>query len=122
GSTLTVGAGITLRGTRGLITSFSDDLQPVKVVNQGTLSADVTGGSITLDSSITWTNSGAVQALNGATFSAQGPVTNFSGGTLTGGTWQVYANSTLRQINSGVITNAANILLNGLNSNFYAGN
>ena len=48
--------------------------------------------------------------------------TNYASGTLTGGTWNVFGNSTLRvPLGSGILTNAANILLDGVNSNFYNG-
>ncbi|HND50762.1 MAG TPA: Ig-like domain-containing protein, partial [Pirellulaceae bacterium] len=42
------------------------------------------------------------------------------GGTLTGGTWQVFANSVLRTATA-VTTNAATLLLDGANSNVYVG-
>src|SRR5262249_50268990 len=44
--------------------------------------------------------------------------TNLSAGTLTGGTWQVSAGSTLR-LPSAITTDNANILLDGGNSNIY---
>src|SRR5262249_34356824 len=65
-------------------------------------------------------NTGTVQAQNGGTLNATASFTNFSSGTLTGGTWQVFANSTLRLISSGITTNAATIILDGPNSNFYS--
>jgi hypothetical protein len=67
----------------------------------------------------TFTNNGTLQAQNGGTLSASTP-TNFSGGTLSGGTWQAFDNSTLRvALPSSIVTNAATILLDGANSNFY---
>jgi fibronectin-binding autotransporter adhesin len=111
-STLTLGPDIVLRGKNGQV-----NIQGF--VNQGTISADTEAGTITI-SSTHWTNQGIIQAQNGGTILAQGTVTNFSAGTLTGGTWQVFADSTLRLVNTGIVTNAATILLDGANSNFYS--
>src|SRR5262249_18659542 len=86
--------------------------------NSGTISAP--GGIVPPQGP--WSSSGPIQASNGGTVSAQGTMTNFSAGTLTGGTWKVFANSTLRLISTGIITNAATIVLDGANSNFYRDN
>jgi hypothetical protein len=43
-----------------------------------------------------------------------GSLTNFSGGTLTGGTYNIAG--TLQFPNASIVTNAANILLDGSNS------
>jgi hypothetical protein len=84
--------------------------------NSGTLVA--AGGSLTVNG--TWTNSGTIRSLNGGTLSASTP-TNYSSGTLTDGTWQVFDGSTLRvAMSTGIVTNAATILLDGANSNFYS--
>jgi hypothetical protein len=109
--TLTLGPDIVLRGKNGQV-----NIQGF--VNQGTLSADTAGGTITINATH-WSNLGTIEAQNGGTIFAQGTATNFSAGTLTGGTWQVFADSTLRLINTGIVTNAATILLDGANSNFY---
>jgi hypothetical protein len=113
-ATLTIAAGISVHGNNGGIfaSSFS-------FINQGTISADTSGGTLTL-SGTNWSNAGTLQASNGGTLNAQGTTTNFSAGTLTGGTWQVFANSTLRLMNANITTNAANILLDGGNSNFFS--
>ena len=117
-STLTFGPNLTITGATGLINTTS-----VAFNNLGTIAADpaavgLVNGTITL-SGTNWTNSGAINAKNGGTLHAQGTTTNFAAGTLTGGTWQVFGGSTLRLINSGVTTNAANIVLDGANSNFF---
>jgi hypothetical protein len=113
---LTIGANILLHGNTGQI-SFGTS----SFTNQGTISADTAAGTITLNGT-NWSNSGTIQAMNGGTALAQGTVANFSAGTLTGGTWQVFANSTLRLISTGIVTNAATIVLDGLNSNFFRDN
>src|SRR5262249_45731085 len=45
---------------------------------------------------------------------------NFSGGTLTGGTWQASANSVLELPGDNIVTDAANILLDGGGSHVYS--
>jgi hypothetical protein len=63
-STLTIGPGITIRGSSGTISSFSRDT----VINQGTISADgsggAAGGTITINPA-TFTNQGTLQVSNG---------------------------------------------------------
>ncbi len=113
GLTLTIATGITIRGCNGTIGVGGGTF-----VNQGTIAADVASGQILL-SATGWTNAGVIRALNGDTVYGQGTSTNFASGTLTGGTWQVSANSTLRLLNTAITTNAATILLDGANSNFY---
>jgi hypothetical protein len=110
---LTIGANILVHGKNGQISFGAQTF-----TNQGTISADTAAGTITL-SGTNWSNSGTIQAMNGGTVQAQGTIANFSAGTLTGGTWQVFANSTLRLISTGIVTNAATIVLDGLNSNFF---
>jgi hypothetical protein len=112
GGAVTLGPSLTVYGKNGSLAGGG------AYVNQGTIAAD--GGTFTIQSyGITWTNNGTVEAQNGGTFSAPTP-TNFSGGTLTGGTWQVFANSTLRvTLPSSIVTNAAAIALDGVNSTFY---
>jgi hypothetical protein len=117
-TTVTLGANLTVHGKNGqLYGTYSNDT----FVNQGTIAADTAGGTITVVANAgSWSNGGTVLASNGGTLSASTP-TNYSSGTLTGGTWQVFAGSTLRvTMSTGIVTNAATILLNGANSNFYS--
>ncbi len=130
---------LTIRGNSGrVLTSYSTSIYN----NGGTISADTAGGSwlvdlgngtagvnvglikatngATLALQGNWTNNGTVQAQNGGTLAAN-PPTNYAAGTLTGGTWQVLDNSTLRMsMSSGLITNAATVLLDGTNAHFYS--
>jgi hypothetical protein len=119
GAVLTLGPNLTVTGATGRISTST-----LAFVNLGTVSADPAAvgqasGTITLDGT-GWTNQGTIQAQNGGTALAQGVVTNFAAGTLTGGTWQVSANSTLRLLGGNITTNAANIVLDGANSNFFS--
>jgi hypothetical protein len=113
GSQLTIAQNITVRGQTGAIGSDGFSLD-----SKGTIAADVASGTLTIQG--TWTNEGTIRAQNGGTVSASTP-TNYSAGTLTGGTWQVYADSILRVVmDTGIVTNAATILLDGATSNFYS--
>jgi hypothetical protein len=117
GQTVTLGSGLTVRGKGGSLAAAAGVAGTAYVI-QGTVAADVAGGTLTIGTG-TWTNSGTVQAQNGGTLSATTP-TNFSSGTLTGGSWNVFAGSTLRvTLSSSIVNNAASILLDGSNSNFY---
>jgi hypothetical protein len=113
-ATLTIASGITVQGGSGFVSGYYGG---DSFVNNGTITVP-SGGTVTV--ARTWTNNGTVLAQNGGTLSASTP-TNYSNGILTGGTWAVFANSTLRVVmSSGIITNAATILLADANSNFYS--
>ena len=63
------------------------------------------------------TNNGLLQATAGATLNVQGgPLTNYAGGTLTGGDYEADANSTLNLNTGGIVTDEAQITLNGAGS------
>ena len=100
GTTLTIGSGITVRGQSGAVgynPSLGLGTTNGSVVNQGTIQADVSGGTITVDGTGNQ-NAGNLNALNGATLSVRGTMTNMAtmsvdstsvlslSGTLTGGT------------------------------------
>ncbi len=73
GTTLTIGPEITVRGQSGSVgydTSLTSTSTDVAVVNQGTIQADVAGGTITIDGTA-GENAGTLNALNGATVSLQ---------------------------------------------------
>jgi hypothetical protein len=113
GSTLTIAPNLTLRGANGTIGSagFAFD-------NQGTIAADVLGGTLNLQG--TWTNDGTVQAANRGTLNASSPTNYAIIAVLHGGTWQAFANSTLRvALSVGIAFNEANILLDA-GANFYS--
>ncbi|MFO0819078.1 MAG: Ig-like domain-containing protein [Pirellulales bacterium] len=127
GGTLTLGPNTIVRGGSnnlyGARLGYSDQYggpTNVNVVNEGTISADVSGLSIVVQGG-SLTNSGVIEAKNGGRANLGNlSVTNLSGGTLTGGTWRVYGTSQLRLPGS-VTTNAANILLDGAASAVFVG-
>jgi hypothetical protein len=61
-------------------------------------------------------NAGTVEAVSG-TLQISGPITQLSGTTLTGGTWNVFDPATLN-ITSPILTNSTTILLDGPSANF----
>src|SRR5262249_3772925 len=119
--TLTLGSHLRIDGTAGSISGGSQAFD-----NQATIIADPTilvtsPGTFSL-SGTHWVNHGTIQADHGATIPAGGTLANFSGGTLTGGTWKVLGNSTLRLLNGKITTNAAALVIDGANSHVYSDN
>lgn len=95
-------------------------------VNQGTLEA-TNGGTALLTGNAggAFTNNGTFQALNGSNFTLDGSatLTNLTGTTLTGGTYNVVstgATSTLTFTGQTITTNAATVSLSGALSVFNA--
>jgi hypothetical protein len=84
---------------------------------QGTVSANISSQTLSFTSSDTFNNQGTFEARNGGTLLLPaGPTyTNYSGTTLTGGTWQVFGGS-ITIAGSGIATDAANIILDGAGS------
>ena len=137
-ATLTIAPNVSVQGPEGGTVSgyYSQD----GIVNQGTIDAGASGQTITVGSagsftnrgtleatgastltlSGTWTNSGTIQTQSGGTVSAATAPTNYATGTLTGGTWNVLAGSTLSISGAAITTNDANITLSGANSTFAA--
>ncbi len=95
-SSLTLGGG-------GTLTNAADG---TLLVNAGS------GGSRILSGNLT--NQGTVTVGAGATLVLNGTLTSFSGGTLTGGTYNV--SGTFQFPNAAITTNAAAIVLNGASS------
>jgi hypothetical protein len=78
GTTLTIGGGITVRGQNGMVGASTwpwGGPGTVGVVNQGMISADVTGGTIFVNGQ-PFTNNGLAEALNGGTLTVTGTFTN----------------------------------------------
>jgi filamentous hemagglutinin len=107
GATLTLGAGQTVDG-------FGD--VDAVVVNNGSIIANAYGQAININPSPNGstgiTNNGLFEASNNGTLNITANLlTNFSGTTLTGGTYEV-AGGTINLPGS-IVTNAATIILNG---------
>ena len=78
--TLTIGSGITVEGQSGYVGYSPSFRGSPALINQGTIEADVSGGTISLES--TWSSSGILSVANGGTISLVGTSTN-TGNTLT---------------------------------------
>jgi PEP-CTERM motif len=91
----------------------------------GTLLANVAGGTLLLNGGGSFTNNGVMEAMEGGTLQLSGAtLANFSGNTLTGGTYIVDGTSAASTMNLSlgsnlggeIVNNAANIILNGANA------
>jgi hypothetical protein len=119
-NTLTIGSGVLIHGKNGSVDGAPEAGVSGGILNQGTIAADVAGGTLTLTAV---TNAGSIQASNGGTLSFAGAASaNVIGGALTGGSWQAFANSTISLTAAGPVTaNAASIVLAGTGSTFLSG-
>ncbi len=126
-TTLTISSGVVIHGS-GVVgfnsnVNFPGGGSPnVGIINQGTIDADVNGGTLAVNGT-NWQNAatGRLKAENGGTLLIQGTFANFASGTLSGGTYDVFASSTIRGFSSVITTDAATILLSGTNSNMFVG-
>jgi hypothetical protein len=123
GTTLVVGLGITVHGQSGQIgyaPSCWGGSQNVGVINQGTISADVAGGTITVNAQ-PLNSQGLAQATNGGTLQLLGNWSNPGELAATGGTLNLggtFSQATLGTIHgsggaiaiSGLLTNVGGIL------------
>jgi hypothetical protein len=91
------------------------------LINNGTILSNGSGLAIQ-PGSAGFTNNGTLQVASGSSMHVfGGPFTNFSGSTLTGGAYNVSGTLEVDQLGSAggeIITNAANITLNGATSSF----
>jgi len=87
------------------------------LVNQGTIT--FSGASGQGVSVLPFNNQGTVRVQNGSTTQISN-LTNFAGGTLTGGTYEVGANSRLFLLGANIVNNAANLVFDGANSNLFS--
>lgn len=122
------GGSFTLTNTNNTIQGYgtigNGGLTVVNGAN-GTLLANVSGQTLVVNGSGGLSNSGTMKATNGGTLQVTSPLSNFSGGALTGGTYAVNGTagvSTLQLAslgNSGgeITVNAATITLDGKNAN-----
>jgi hypothetical protein len=92
------------------------------LINSGSILANQSAGMLIQTSSAGFTNTGTLGVSSGDLMHVSGgPFTNFSGSTLTGGTYNVSGTLQIDELgNTGgeIVTNAANIILNGAGSSF----
>jgi fibronectin-binding autotransporter adhesin len=108
-------------GPTGAIIGAYCGISSEMLTNEGLISAQNSADTMSVWTFYDFTNEGTLAAKDGATLDlgteVQGSVTNVSGGTLSGGTYEVGANGKILLKNLNVVTNAATILLSGANSN-----
>lgn len=128
--TLTGTGKVTMAGTGNCFLSFSStytltnhntiegagsigDSNPMPIVNSGTILANVSGGTLTVqpDATVGFTNHGTLSVLAGSTLNISGLFTNFSNNTLKGGIYSVMG--TFEFLNASIKSNAGNITLTG---------
>jgi fibronectin-binding autotransporter adhesin len=109
GASLTQGEGHTIHGSGTIQLPF---------VNRGVVSGDISGRSLIVTVG-SFDNQGIAQATGEGTFKMNTTPVNYASRTLTGGSWRVFDNSTMRMIGAYVDTCRADILLDGPNSRFY---
>jgi PEP-CTERM motif len=124
---LTLGAGVTVRGHTGYIGQQNFVGGGANLINNGTISADVGGGTITLAPNGITTNNGTLSAQNGGTLLLNSNVTNNLSGQIVAGAGStvvqngVTLNGTINVVGSGTFkpSNSGN---NFLNAATFAGN
>ena len=95
----------------------SGTISNLGITNAGTLSANQSAPLVILPTAAGLTNTGTISVSAGDTMqigtSAGGALTNFSGNTLTGGTYNLSGTLQFGASGTTIATNAANITLNG---------
>jgi fibronectin-binding autotransporter adhesin len=126
------GAAYIEQNAGGLTLTNQDTIQGAGVIGNGgltlinatggTLFANVPGQTLLIDGSGNITNDGTMRVASGSAMHVtSGPFTNFAGTTLTGGTYNVGGTLEIDELGSTggeIVTNAANIILNGSSSSF----
>jgi hypothetical protein len=116
GGTRTINAKVDNEGTITVNIPLTITKSSVVQVNNGTI--DVNSGSMTVNlsgSNDGFTNNGTISVADGTTFAVSGgPLTNFSNGTLSGGTYDLAG--TFRFDNAAITTNDAGLTLDGTNA------
>ncbi len=120
GTTLTVtnGAGLTIGGNStvasgGLLDGSGTIAGGFVLLNIGTISADVPGVVLAINTG-TLTNQGTIFANAGPlTIKSSVAITNFLGGTLTGGVWEASGPGALGLLSGQIVTDNATIILDG---------
>jgi len=126
-STMTIGAGATVRGWGSVGGALFSQRVVTTLVNQGTITADAPGRFLEVAPDgaylATFTNTGTVRGTAGGLLLVSATrVTNYSGdnfGTLTGGTWRADASSAVTLANGrDIAVNNAVIILGGSGATF----
>jgi hypothetical protein len=114
GQRLIHGAGHTIQGAGSI------GRNQMALTNHGTIIANQPVGLVIDPNDSGFTNQGTLRANAGSTLTVTDGLTNFTGTTLTGGTYEAFGTNpagNLRLANANIVTNAATILLDGPSSN-----
>ncbi len=113
-SIMTDAANITLTGSGSQMIDFGGGNVLANLATIATGSSFTLGTGRSFTTAGNFANNGTLTVGGGDKFKVNGNLTNFSGTTLTGGTYKV--TGTLQFNNANIVTNAANITLTGANS------
>ena len=111
---VTNAANITLSGATSQIVNQTGANGLANFATNAVASSFALAGSRNFTTASNFTNNGSLTVGTGSKFDVNGNLTNFSGSTLTGGTYNV--SGTLQFNNANIVTNAANITLTGTTS------
>jgi hypothetical protein len=117
-STMTFGPDLIARGAVNIGQAFFV-AGTQTLLNEGLISADLVGLTTTINPAI-FTNTGVIEARNGSALLLQ-PIalSNVAGGSLTGGSWKAFADSSLWFLANDFSTNAADLTLDGADSQIW---
>jgi hypothetical protein len=110
-SLVTNAANITLTGATAQIIDFSNENVLGAFATNATGSSFALAGGANFTTKGNFTNNGTLTVGSGSTFDVSGNLTNFSGTTLSGGTYNV--TGTLQFTGANIVTNSASITLTG---------
>ena len=111
---VTNAANITLTGSAAQIIDFNNENVLTGFATNATGASFALAGGANFTTAGNFTNNGTLTVGSGSTFKVNGNLTNFSGTTLTGGTYNL--TGTLQFNGANVVTNSANITLSGATS------
>src|SRR5271169_171794 len=111
---VTNAANITLSGATSQIVNQTGANSLANFATNAAAGSFALAGSRNFTTAGNFTNNGSLTVGAGSKFDVNGNLTNFSGSTLTGGTYNV--SGTLQFNNANIVTNAANITLTGTTS------
>jgi hypothetical protein len=117
----TLGAGITVRGHTGVIGQQNFVGGGATLANDGTIQADIAGGTVTLQVNGLTTNNGTLAALNGGTLNLNSPVTGTAGSQILAGALSVVNQNGVTLSGNMNLTGAGSFRPNGSGINFLSG-
>ncbi|MGE0809528.1 MAG: beta strand repeat-containing protein, partial [Immundisolibacter sp.] len=118
---LTLGAGVTVRGGNGVIGNQNFVGGGATLTNNGTITADTAGRSITIQVSGLTTNNGTLSALNGGTLNLNSAVTGSTGSQILAGAGSVVSQNGVTLSGDMNLTGAGSFRANNSGNNFLSG-